>query len=170
MEFIIKEHKSLSASGALPLLTYELGKSMLISESSQDNMLHASYRAVTAHWGDVLVGAIAFFPYRFDTCFWIAFGAVDAGYRRRGIYRQMWQRLVEIAQREGVATIEGATDSRNTEMLEFYKRAGRPVFGVMSRFVVPPTSDDVSQLGLCSGTHAGVAHKRLSSCVDWRPL
>jgi len=84
------------------------------------------------------VGVISFGHLEWARQFDIYIGYVRRPHRHRGVYTALWKRLVEEAQKRGVAIIQGTTDVKNAPMRAVAKTLGRTEQAVVLHFRVPP--------------------------------
>ena len=137
MKLVIKEHASLNGSGALTFVID--GYAALLREgvvSSDVLTLHGSYRVVAAYLGKEVVGAIVFYPYMEDTSFYVALGYVARDRRRQGVYTALWKKLVAIAKREDMITVDGSTVPGNRAMQAAYTKLGRKPYSITYEYRV----------------------------------
>lgn len=104
----------------------------LIEEGFADptaQMVNWDTRAVVALSGRELTpaGIITYSAMEWIKCFDIGLGYVLPDWRRRGIYRQMWDELVAVAQEQKIAKIYGAISINNAPMLKVSVALGRRV-------------------------------------------
>lgn len=71
------------------------------------------------------VGVLTFSHQQERNTFYVTLGYVEPASRGQGIYRMMWNELVEIARHEGITRIEGETHKDNNEMHAVMKALGR---------------------------------------------
>lgn len=81
--------------------------------------------AICAYDGSKLIGIIHFSLDDNGTSYWVLLGYVKLVYRRRGIYRRLWRKLVEHARKNKVTRISGSTHVNNAPMRAFYRDVGR---------------------------------------------
>jgi GNAT superfamily N-acetyltransferase len=133
MDIEIKEYANLNRSGALLLCletTVELMRQGLMDRNELG--LHDSYRTLTAvhkATGEI-VGAIVFYTYHQENDIWLQHGCVKFEYRRFGIYRMLWNRLVEIAQKEGRRSIDAGSYRADHAIVKFNESVGREMMPV----------------------------------------
>lgn len=122
-----KYFSSLDASGAL-LMAVE-GYAALLREGLADphyNMLSGTYKTVTCSTKRRgIIGLICFDEWNTPERFWIYFAYVKPECRRRGVYRGMWNHLLDIAKASNVKSIGSATYVENEPMKATYEALGR---------------------------------------------
>ena len=94
--------------------------------------------AVVAYEGEEIVGIITFGDAAWISQLSIKIGWVSPERRKHGIYRKLWQRLVEYAQEKERAEIVGTTLVENTAMRAIAKQLGRIEHSINLAFPVPP--------------------------------
>lgn len=78
---------------------------------------------------DEVIGAIAFRYDEEDRSVWITVSGVREDFRRNGIYRQLYERLITHAKNLDALTIHSGVSVKNTVMLEARKSMGfEPTF------------------------------------------
>jgi GNAT superfamily N-acetyltransferase len=86
-------------------------------------------------------GVMSFSHIKWERVIWVKLGYVLPEFRRQGVYRAMWNRLVEIAQQRKVPEILGATSVRNAAMQKTMHRLGRTAFALQYRYKVVDKND-----------------------------
>jgi GNAT superfamily N-acetyltransferase len=127
-------HERVTDGAALPLLIKgcaELARRGLLSH---DLPYHFQDKAVCAYSGAEPVGVISWRPTDGGAELWILVGYVLPQFRRRGIYRQLWEALVQHARTIGAVRIGSATNLANEEMRAFLRATGRKETSVVSVF------------------------------------
>ena len=81
-------------------------------------------KIITAVCGELIVGFITF-RYEDDGTLWILLGWVDHAHRRQGLYRQLWNKLLEHARTTKALYVAGSTHIDNLPMRAFFKSVGR---------------------------------------------
>lgn len=93
--------------------------------------------AICARADGMLIGFISYRYEKGEGTLNLMCGWVEPKLRREGIYTKLWNKLVEIARKEGAARIWGSTHVNNQPMREFYKKLGRVETHVNSIFEIP---------------------------------
>ena len=73
---------------------------------------------------------------RDDDSFVVNMGFVLPRYRKQGLYRRLWTRLVEEAKKRKLKAIVGYHAPGNTDILEFNKKLGRTVKYICSEYLL----------------------------------
>ena len=81
--------------------------------------------AVVARDGGNIVGFITYRYEKGEGTAWIMLGWVRDVYRRDGIYRKMWNKVVEALRKDGCKRIAGMTHINNEAMRAVYEKLGR---------------------------------------------
>lgn len=87
------------------------------------------------------IGVLSFEKSKWQKRIYIAIGYVDPKWRKSGIYNQLWQKLVEYAQKEEFKQIASVTHVNNTLMREVASRQGRKEISINISFDVPPPKE-----------------------------
>ena len=93
-------------------------------------LLYHSTRAVVATVQDEPIGVIAYNHAPHDRSLNVALGFVLADYRRRRVYRGLWEEVVKEARRLDCGRIYGVVSSKNSGMLRVAAALGRRVESV----------------------------------------
>lgn len=137
-EIRIDYYADLRESPALPLV--EDYKSEIsrrgFGQSSKGVAVSENPWTVVAMDGDKCVGFALHFPYPSVNALWIEASYVDPDYRRRGIHKAMFERVVLQAKIEGCESVQSAAHVNNKESIASMKRQGREVFGLMFTYDV----------------------------------
>lgn len=101
-----------------------------------------SDQAIAAHDKDThrLVGLLIFRNDE-DREISVGLGYVVPDHRRRGIYRMMWNELIQFAQENKLERIYSSTNVKNEPMIAFSKKAGRTLRSYNYVFYVPPEEE-----------------------------
>ena len=137
MIFEFKEYDGINQTPAIPLIARghaELHDRGLAPLETVGNWDH---QAVVAFAGDVPVGVITWELQKWRKVVWVHFGFVAPEVRRHGLYGQLFQRVVQAAQKLGAVEIQGGTHVDNKAMLECAESLGRKPLFITTRFVVP---------------------------------
>lgn len=86
------------------------------------------------------VGFITWNKAEWSKTAYICLGYVLPEYRGKGIYRQLWNALVEKAREQKLISIEGNTAIKNQAMRGSMLALGRTERGVIATFDIPPIS------------------------------
>lgn len=108
-------------------------------------MLHNSYNAFVAYQdeGQINVNPIGVIVYTHiltEKQLFIILGYVKKEYRHKGVYTQIWEKLVEQAQKQNCVHIEGATHAFNFDAQQAIERMAdnsRELVSLVYRFNVP---------------------------------
>ena len=84
-----------------------------------------------------VVAAIAYNHVEWQRKLYVDLGGVAPEWRRQGLYRRLWERLVERARELDCPTIESSYPVHNTASAAMHVALGRPVVAHVTRFVVP---------------------------------
>lgn len=84
-----------------------------------------------------LAGLIAYRHLEHERSFLITLGYVKPTYRQRGVYRQLWDALVERAQKEEIREIDSGTYLNNKRMQKVMPKLGRKLTTFNYTFTVP---------------------------------
>ncbi|NTG07248.1 GNAT family N-acetyltransferase [Rhizobium rhizogenes] len=87
--------------------------------------VHYSHAAIVARLNGEIIGIISYDHIEYNQSIFIYSGWVDPAHRRKGIYRQLFGKLREIAVEKGVLRIQGATAYTNTDMQDVIEKLGR---------------------------------------------
>lgn len=125
--FSIKHYKRIDRSDALPLLAQGW------HEQIQDGLISEWIIPVYGGWPAIVaynaagqpVGFIHYTSPEDDATIHIRFGYVHPDWRRNGCYRQLYSRLREMMDAEGVRAITGGTHWKNDKLQAAAKAAGR---------------------------------------------
>lgn len=111
----------------------------LIEEGQADNVPWLSYddNAITASLDGAVVGILVWRKTLWTKSIIIKLGYVSNGFRGAGIYTSLWNELLEIAKKEKIFNIDGATHIDNKTMRAVARKQGRTEFAVVTRFIVP---------------------------------
>ena len=90
---------------------------------------------------DVPVGLITYAHQKCNKLFVITLGYVMPVWRRRGVYTELWERLVVEAQDAGVQVISSSIHVDNMPVRELSKKLGRAEVSVNIDFAVPPKEE-----------------------------
>jgi len=101
-------------------------------------MLQWDHNAILGWFDHEPVGVITFSHTKWVRQLDIHIGYVVPEHRGRGVYRAMWDRLVEEAQAREALVIWGNTHVDNAVMRATARSLGRVERGVLLRFDVPP--------------------------------
>jgi len=126
----------------------------MVAGSPAELMLHEeAIRLARKGWGDpfrdwdyevltmetdkgLVVSALAFTEDEPNKAIVISLGTTLQGYRKCGLYRILWTRLIEIAKERGLKEIHAYRDPRNKESTAMSKAFGREDFSIGSRYKV----------------------------------
>lgn len=115
--------------------------SMLLREGRSDEyaqLVSWSDEAIVALDGEQCAGVLTFLKTDHTNGFSVCLGYVLPEYRRQGVYRRMWDCLVEEAKARSVAYIWGVVRVNNEDMREVVKKLGREEESVNIRYKVGP--------------------------------
>lgn len=98
---------------------------------------HDQGAVVAFNSGNRVIGAIAYDRQEWCKTFWVTIGYVAPPARRAGLYRKLWERLVEEARAKEVLKISGGTAVGNTAMQAVMTRLGREQAYIVYDFKVP---------------------------------
>lgn len=135
----IEEHKSLDRSGAIPFVVEGYSQLLKAKLAPSDQLpLHGSYRTLVARSGGEIVGAMCFYVYMENTALWLVFGYVAPKARRHGIYTRLWNKLIAIAKKEKMLTVNGSTCWTNKPLQQFAARVGRVPTSITYEYRIAP--------------------------------
>jgi GNAT superfamily N-acetyltransferase len=98
---------------------------------------HWQQKAIVGNFDGEAIALITWEPVEYKNCIWLQMGYVDPSYRRRGIYVQMWERLVAKARELKIPQIESGIHVRNEAALALSDSLGRERIAIMTRYRVP---------------------------------
>lgn len=98
--------------------------------------------SVDAPGGPMIIGMITFTEHKWGDYLAIGLGFVTRRFRSDGVYTALWNRLVELAQDRGVASITGTTYASNWPMRKVAEKHGRRESAVVLEFDVPAKQSD----------------------------
>lgn len=84
-----------------------------------------------------IVAVLSFFISPSGNYFTVNMGFVNKGYRKRGLYGDLWKRLVEEGKTRGVKTIIGYHKPGNDKILAFNASVGRKIKYVCTEYHLP---------------------------------
>lgn len=93
--------------------------------------------AIYAECDGKIVGVLAWKRIDWQKQLWIEVGYVLPDYRRRGIYRKMFERLVEKAKALSVRSIAGGVDPDNLAMRHVADSLGRKATSITYEYELP---------------------------------
>jgi GNAT superfamily N-acetyltransferase len=96
--------------------------------SSWDN------QALVAFYGEAPAGLLTYDHVKYRKLVWIQLAWVAPAFRRLGIYRKLWDRVVIEARRLEAVKIQGGTALNNTVMREAARKMGRAELYVVTNF------------------------------------
>jgi GNAT superfamily N-acetyltransferase len=126
----IVHYKKTNGSPAIPILVKAWAELLEKGFISSSVPVGAEHEVFAAKADGTIVGVITFYKAEWHNCMWLQLGYVLPEYRNRGIYRKLWNHLVEHSKTQGVATIDGGVDINNTEMLKVAERLGRKAVSI----------------------------------------
>lgn len=88
-----------------------------------------------------IIGFIAYRYEKGDGTNWVMLGWVGELFRKQGVYRRLWNKLVEVSRKEGAARIAGSTHVDNKAMRQFYNKMGRVETHVQSYYTIPKIAE-----------------------------
>ena len=121
----------IATSGLAELIVQGLADPVITILNYDDEALLARVEGVPA-------GVLTFTHQKWDRSIFVKFGYVLRARRRQGIYRALWDKLVEIARERKVPEILGSTAVSNSAMQGVMARLGRTAFALQYRFKVEP--------------------------------
>lgn len=135
------EIKHVEQLGGTPYMMYAVqAHSIMLGSNRCDEhvqMVGWDNRAVVAIREDGVVrGIITYMKLAHINTFSIFLGFVDGAARREGIYRLMWEALVEKAKEEKMFQITGTTKTDNAPMRAVAKALGRTEESINLRYIV----------------------------------
>lgn len=111
-----------------------------------DIAVNWSEEAFVAYDRKQIVGAISYSVSDWDKSLGIHIGYVAESYRGRGLYRSLWQKVVEKAQELGYREIVGASDPYNKLIAEVNAKLGRRVKAIYYTFDVPMKENSMQKV------------------------
>lgn len=99
-------------------------------------MIDYDHGAIYATIDDKVVGVISYRHYEWCDMLHIFIGYVLPEYRRSGIYRQLFEKLKEVAKDKKCITIEGGTKPTNDTMLKVMESLDRRASSINTRYIV----------------------------------
>ncbi len=91
---------------------------------------------VAAMDGNKCIGFMLHVPYSAVDALWIEAAYVAPEYRRKGIHKAMFKRVVRQAEIEGVSSVQGAAHVNNIASISSMERQGRHVTGIIYSYDV----------------------------------
>jgi RimJ/RimL family protein N-acetyltransferase len=136
----VERFKYLARTPALPLVVE--GWNELIKGGRILNVVLVFWddRALVAFRGNKPVGVLTFAHIEHLKSFDIRIGYVLPQFRRHGVYMELWNALVALAQEEKIEAIESSTAMENKAMRAAAAKMGRRERGVLLTFEVPKKS------------------------------
>lgn len=113
---------------------------LIASRAADEEVCQVAWddHAVVAYDRDELVGILTYAVLDWRSGVAIKLAYVRPAYRRRGTYRELWNRLVTACRGKGIRRIEGTVGTENAAMRAVAARLGRSETSVNLSFTVPP--------------------------------
>jgi GNAT superfamily N-acetyltransferase len=137
MTYEIKHYDGINYTPAIQLIVeaqadlLRTGKSEPLLSALWDNQVVAAFE------GDYCIGVITWNYSAWVKTASINIGYVDKNYRRKGIYRMLWDELVIKAREKGAVNITGSTHLDNAAMRAAAKALGRIESSVNLLYRIP---------------------------------
>lgn len=103
---------------------------------------HWSYDAVVAYWDESIIGFIIFRHDEKAVGATLCHGYVLPDYRRRGVYSQLWNALIDELRKRGARRIFSGTHLNNAPTRAFWAKTGRREEFVTSEYEIPDSKPE----------------------------
>jgi len=94
-------------------------------------------QAIVAEHKGRIVGVLLYDIQEWGNSLLVVLGYVSKGYRKQGIYSELWKRAVAIAKAAGLGKIQGGTHHTNKAMQKVMAKQGRVKTMVLYEYAVP---------------------------------
>jgi GNAT superfamily N-acetyltransferase len=122
----ISFYRSIISSGESPFILRAYADTIEAGFASRDEfILNDDMRVLLARSGDKQAGVLIFGRWESYDTLWVWLGYVAPEFRRQGIYRALWARLVKMAKSEDIRKIGGAARVNNAAMARLNRELGR---------------------------------------------
>jgi len=134
----IEYYDGLQHTPAIPILVQGWHELLLAGKADNVCIINWDHHALVMFKDDDPVSVISFNVAKWVKTAYIQIGYTKPAYRKLGLYRMLWVKLIEKCQELELAIIEGGTHLDNTESRAMMAALGRREFSVFTRFNVPP--------------------------------
>lgn len=93
-------------------------------------------KVIVAKYNNEIVGAIVYVEIKWQKLINVTYGFVYNRFRKKGIYRKMWNELVGIAEKNNFNYIIGATGIKNEIMRTVMEKLNRKEFRIIYEYKV----------------------------------
>jgi predicted acetyltransferase len=112
---------------------------LLRTGMASPNVIHVHWEdkaVVTLHSDNNPIGIITYAKQDWQKLYSIKIGYVLPGFRKTGIYKSMWNALVEKAREDGMNEIIGTTKMENHQMRSTALALGRKEYGIILTYKI----------------------------------
>lgn len=133
----IKHFRQISGSRAMEIAIE--GEAFLHAQGFSSPHLHVqwNHEALVADVDGEAAGILVYADVDWKNEVWVVLGYVRPHFRRRGIYRALWEALVVRARQAGRPRIGGDTSIKNKAMQQTMEALGRRPVAIIYDFDVP---------------------------------
>ncbi len=117
---------------------YEASTGSQVILGAFDNNILVGYA-----WIELRLDTVSLLP----TCFIVDIG-VKKDYRKKGIGKQLMNKIYEIARKNNIKTINLLVDKRNINAVNFYKKAGFEIIGYIMEKQLSNNHDSASHINV----------------------